>query len=109
MRDRRQNGLARALGELGHIERTLFVLDWLETPELRQRVRRGLNKGEAENALKRAVFTHRLGQVRGFESQQNRASGLNLVVAATVFVHVARFSEEQRLPKYLLRNISPLG
>ncbi len=47
----RQNGLAVALRELGRIERTLFILDWLQSVELRRRVHAGLNKGEARNAL----------------------------------------------------------
>lgn len=29
----RQNGLAVALRELGRIERTLFILDWLQRPD----------------------------------------------------------------------------
>ncbi|MBN0070604.1 Tn3 family transposase, partial [Pseudomonas aeruginosa] len=45
----RQNGLAVALRELGRIERTLFILDWLQSVELRRRVHAGLNKGEARN------------------------------------------------------------
>ncbi len=49
----RQNGLAVALRELGRIERTLFILDWLQSVELRRRVHAGLNKGEARNALAR--------------------------------------------------------
>jgi TnpA family transposase len=32
----RQNGLAIALRELGRIERTLFILDWLQSVELRR-------------------------------------------------------------------------
>ncbi|MEX0144746.1 Tn3 family transposase [Massilia sp. LMS1-1-1.1] len=35
-----------ALRELGRIERTLFILDWLQSVELRRRVHAGLNKGE---------------------------------------------------------------
>jgi TnpA family transposase len=54
----RQNGLALALRELGRIERTLFILDWLQNVELRRRVHAGLNKGEARNALARAIFIH---------------------------------------------------
>ncbi|HDX2819723.1 TPA: Tn3 family transposase, partial [Escherichia coli] len=38
----RQNGLAVALRELGRIERTLFILDWLQSVELRRRVHAGL-------------------------------------------------------------------
>jgi TnpA family transposase len=41
----RQNGLAVALRELGRIERTLFILNWLQSVELRRRVQAGLNKG----------------------------------------------------------------
>jgi hypothetical protein len=40
----RQNGLAVALRELGRIERTLFILDWLQSVELRRRVHAGLNR-----------------------------------------------------------------
>jgi TnpA family transposase len=82
----RQNGLAIALRELGPIERTLFTLDWLQSVEFRRRVQVGLNKGEAKNALARAVFFNRLGEIRNrsFENQRYRASGLNLVVAAIV-------------------------
>lgn len=82
----RQNGLAVALRELGRIERTLFTLEWLQNVELRRRVHVGLNKGEARNALARAVFFNRLGELRdrSFENQRHRASGLNLVVAAIV-------------------------
>ncbi len=46
----------------------------------------GLNKGEARNALARAVFFNRLGEIRdrSIEQQRYRASGLNLVTAAIV-------------------------
>jgi len=43
----RQNGLALALREIGRIERTLFMLDWLELPGLRRQATVELNKGEA--------------------------------------------------------------
>src|SRR5271169_3404395 len=33
----RQNGLAKALREIGRIERTLFTLDWVKNPDLRRR------------------------------------------------------------------------
>ncbi len=40
------------------------MLDWFRDPALRRRVQAGLNKGEARNALARAVFMHRLGEIR---------------------------------------------
>ena len=58
------NALSRALRALGRIERTLFTLQWLSDPALRQRSHAGLNKGEASNALRRAVFFHRQGEIR---------------------------------------------
>lgn len=78
--------LSSALRELGRIERTLFMLDYLEQPHLRLQVLIGLNKGEARNALAKAVFFYRRGEVmdRTWEEQHNSASGLNLVVATII-------------------------
>ena len=115
----RQHGLAVALRELGRIERTLFALDWMQNVELRRRVQIGLNKGEAKNALARAVFLNRLGEIRdrSFENQRYRASGLNLVVAAIVLwntvyieraVHALRDSGKT-VDEILLPHLSPLG
>lgn len=115
----RQNGLAIALRELGRIERTLFILDWLQNVELRRRVHAGLNKGEARNALARAVFFNRLGEIRdrSFEQQRYRASGLNLVTAAIVLwntVYLERIIQAMRdagqtVDDSLLQYLSPLG
>ena len=115
----RQNGLAVALRELGRIERTLFILDWLQSVELRRRVQVGLNKGEARNALARAVFFNRLGEIRdrSFEQQRYRASGLNLVTAAIVLwntVYLERATNALREngkldDESLLQYLSPLG
>lgn len=82
----RQNGLVAALRELGRIERMLFILDWLQSVALRRRVHAGLNKGEARNALARAMFFNRLGEIRdrSFEQPRYRASGLNLMTATIV-------------------------
>ena len=68
----RQNGLALALREIGRIERTLFILDWIELPGLRRQTTAELNKGEARNALVRAVCIHRLRRLRdrAIEAQQ---------------------------------------
>ena len=95
----RQNGLAWGLRELGRIDRALFMLEWLQCPELRRRVRIGLNKGEAKNALSRAVCFHRRGLVhdRTFDDQRLRAGGLNLVVAAIVYWNTVYILNKQWL------------
>ena len=114
----RQNRLALAIRELGRLERTLFILEWIKSPSLRGKVLAGLNKGESRNALARAVFFNRLGEVRdrSFENQCYRASGLNLVVAAiilwnTVYLEKAikQVKENMGVPDEYLSYLSPLG
>jgi TnpA family transposase len=115
----RQNGLALALRELGKLERTLFTLQWLQDPELRRRSYVGLNKGEQQNALRRAVFFNRLGEIgdRSYENQRHRASGLNLLVAAIILwntVYLQRAIDYLRGQGYEptpsdLAHLSPLG
>ena len=115
----RQNGLAVALRELGRIERTLFILFWLQSVDLRRRVHAGLNKGQARNALARTVFLCRLGEIRdrSFEQQRYRASGLTLVTAAialwnTIYIELAVRASSlpgQPVDPTLLKYLSPLG
>ena len=115
----RQNGLAVGLREIGRVERSLFTLDWLRSGELRRRANAGLNKGEARNALARAVFFHRLGELRdrSFENQAFRASGLNLLVAAIILWNTrylqaafhALAARGAAVPPDLMRHVAPLG
>jgi TnpA family transposase len=115
----RQNGLAVALREIGRVERSLFTLDWLRSGELRRRANAGLNKGEARNALARAVFFHRLGELRdrSFENQAFRASGLNLLVAAIILWNTrylqaafdALAARGAAVSPDLMRHVAPLG
>ena len=58
----RQNQIDIALQEIGKIERTLFMLDWLESPELRRRCQAGLNKSEQCHVLTQAICTFRQGR-----------------------------------------------
>jgi hypothetical protein len=85
----------------------------------RERVHLGLNKGEARNSLARAIFFYRRGAVRDRlrEDLQNKASGLNLVVAAivlwnTVYLEQAVAALERQgtpVPADCLPHLSPLG
>jgi TnpA family transposase len=114
----RQNGVAAALRELGRQERTRFTLDWISDPGLRRTTGQELNKGEARNSLARAVFIHRLGEIRDrtYENQQHRASGLNFIVTAIILWNtryleraVAALRLMEDIPDHLLAHLSPLG
>ena len=115
----RQNSLAKALCDLGRLERTLFTLDWLESSALRRRAHDELNKGEARNSLARAVFFHRRGELqdRGREAHQHRAGGLNVVLTAIALWNTTYLSravdalraEGEIVPDSLLVHLSPLG
>ncbi|CAO3383320.1 Tn3 family transposase [Azospirillum argentinense] len=115
----RQNQLDLALQELGRIERTFFMLDWLESPELRRRCHAGLNKGEQRHALAQTICTFRQGRIadRGIESQEYRASGLNLLIAAIVYWNSTYMTDAiahlrakgEVVPDELLAHTSPVG
>jgi hypothetical protein len=77
-----------------------------------------VNKGESRNSLARAVFIHRLGEIRDrtYENQQHRASGLNLLVTAIILWNtrylnraIAALREVEDVPDRLLVHLSPLG
>lgn len=115
----RQNQLDLALQEVGKVERTLFMLDWLENPALRQRCQAGLNKSEQRHQLTQALYTFRQGRVadRSHEAQQYRASGLNLVIASIVWWNSTYMADAvdhlrsagELIPDTLLAHTSPVG
>jgi len=114
----RQNYLAIALREMGRIEKTVFILDYISNEALRRRIQRGLNKGEAMNALARAIFFGKQGKFmeRELQDQLQRASALNILINAisvwnTVYLQKAidYLKSRNELDKRLLKHISPLG
>lgn len=52
----RQSSLVLALKEIERIEKAIFILDYISNEDLRRKIQKGLNKGEATNALARAIF-----------------------------------------------------
>ncbi|HFJ5696912.1 TPA: Tn3 family transposase [Enterococcus faecium] len=80
----RQNSLATALREMGRIEKTIFILNYISDESLRRKIQRGLNKGEAMNGLARAIFFGKQGELRErtIQHQLQRASALNIIINA---------------------------
>jgi TnpA family transposase len=115
----RQNELASALREVGRVERSLFMIDWIMDASLQRRVQIGLNKGDAHHALKRAISFHRRGEIRdrSGEGQHYRIAGMNLLAAIIIFWNTMKLSEivdarsrRGHAPQpELLAHVSPLG
>ena len=82
-----QHALALALREIGRVERTLFIIEWVLNAEMQRRANIGLNKGEAHHALKGALRIGRQGEIRDrtTEGQHFRIAGLNLLTAIIIY------------------------
>lgn len=115
----RQHELALALREIGRIERTLFIIDWLLDADMQRRAQIGLNKGEAHHALKNALRIGRQGEIRDrtTEGQHYRMAGLNLLAAIIIYWNTKHLGQAVAARKRdgldcsleLLAHISPLG
>tara|TARA_B100001123_G_scaffold26522_1_gene28549 strand:- start:1414 stop:3117 length:1704 start_codon:yes stop_codon:yes gene_type:complete len=115
----RQHELAVALREIGRIERTLFIIDWLLDADMQRRAQIGLNKGEAHHALKNALRIGRQGEIRDrtTQGQHFRMAGLNLLAAIIIYWNTKHLGQavaaRQRVglncAPDLLAHISPLG
>ncbi|HDR7634706.1 TPA: Tn3 family transposase [Bacillus mycoides] len=114
----RQNKISMTLREIGRIEKTIFILDYVLNESLRRRVQRGLNKGEAMNALARAIFFGKHGELRerSLQDQLQRASALNIIINAislwnTVYLTEAtnQLKQNEELDENLLPHVSPLA
>lgn len=114
----RQNSLSKALQEMGRIEKTIFILKYATDKALRRRILRGLNKGESMNALARAVFFGKQGELRerDLQDQLQRASALNILINAisiwnTVYLEkaIAYQKEHGGIDENLLKHVSPLN
>ena len=115
----RQHDLAVALREIGRVERTLFIIDWLLDTDMQRRAQVGLNKGEAHHALKSALRIGRQGEIRDrtIEGQHFRIAGLNLLATIIIYWntdHLGRAAVQRKragfsTPEELLAHISPLG
>ena len=117
---RNKNALAKALREIGRVERTLFTLDWISDPALRRRSNAGLNKGEAHHALKPELCSFIVLAKSATAllkiSATAQAASISAVTAIILWntVDLARAVAALRgrgeiLPDELLAHVAPLG
>ena len=86
LRSKRPSALARAIGALGRIPRTLYMLAYIDDEHYRRRILTQLNRGEGRHSVARAVFHGQRGELRQRyrEGQEGQLGALGLVVNAIV-------------------------
>jgi TnpA family transposase len=86
LRSDRPSTLARALGELGRINKTLYLLPYIDDETYRRRILVQLNRHEGRHALSRDTFHGRRGELRQRyrEGQEDQLGALGLVVNVIV-------------------------
>jgi len=83
---RRQNALIGALKEYGRLVKTIFILRFLESEQLRRRINTQLNKGESLHSLREFLFFANRGKIRRKqeEEQGHQAMCLNLLTNCVI-------------------------
>jgi TnpA family transposase len=114
-----KNHFYRANRELGRIFKTEYILQFMSDPLVRQRVRRGLLKGEAIHALARQVAYGKQGKIttRDLQAQKNTSSCLTLLMACIIYWQAKEINrvilegepERAGIDLTLLEHISPIG
>jgi TnpA family transposase len=86
LRSKRPSTLARAIGALGRIPRTLYMLSYIDDEHSRRRILTQLNRGEGRHSVARAIFHGQRGELRQRyrEGQEDQLGALGLVVNAIV-------------------------
>lgn len=112
-----QNVLTQVLQEFGRLEKTIFILRYIQDPVFRREINLQLNKGEALHDLRQFVHFANEGKLRCHleEDQINAAGCLNLVVNAIVFwntIYMQAIIEQLRREGYQvndedLKHLSP--
>jgi len=123
----RPSTLGRAIGELGRVAKTLYLLNYLDDEAYRRRILTQLNRGESRHGVARAIFHGQRGELRQRyrEGQEDQLGALGLVVNAVVLWNTryldaalaqvrtsgatVKPEDEERLSPLLLDHINVLG
>ena len=111
--------LGKAIGELGRVAKTLYLLNYIDDEAYRRRILTQLNRGEGRHSLARAVCHGNKGEIRQRyrEGQEDQLNALGLVLNALILwntLYIDRAIDHLRHqgldinPEDLAR-LSPLG
>ncbi len=82
----RPSALARAIGEVGRIAKTLYLLAYIDDESYRRKILTQLNRGEGRHAVARVIFHGQRGELRQRyrEGQEDQLGALGLVLNAVI-------------------------
>jgi TnpA family transposase len=86
LRSDRPSSLAQAIIEAGRINKTLYLLNYIDDEDYRRRILAQLNRGEGRHAVARVICHGQRGEIRKRyrEGQEDQLGALGLVTNAVV-------------------------
>ncbi len=127
LKSERPSSLTQAIIEIGRINKTLYLLNYIDNEEYRRRILTQLNRGEGRHAVARIICHGDRGEIRKRyrEGQEDQLGALGLVTNAvvlwnTIYMQAAldhmrqesmeiREEDEARLSPLLYGHINVLG
>lgn len=121
------SNLAKAIIDAGRINKTLYLLNYINDEDYRRKILTQLNRGEERHNVARAIFYGRCGEIRKHyrEGQEDQLGALGLVLNAAVLWNTIYMESalehlknqsvtidenfEQRLSPLLYEHINVLG
>jgi len=123
----RPSSLAQAIIEAGRINKTLYLLNYIDDEDYRRRILTQLNRGEARHAVARIICHGQRGEIRKRyrQGQEDQLGALGLITNAvilwnTIYMQAAlnhlqqqsleiKKKDESRLSPLVHRHINVLG
>lgn len=86
LKSERPSSLAQAIIEVGRINKTIYLLNYVDDEDYRRRILTQLNRGEGRHAVARAIYHGKRGEIhkRYREGQEDQLGALGLVTNAVI-------------------------
>jgi len=86
LRSERPSSLAQAIIDLGRINKTMYLLNYIDDEDYRRRILTQLNRGEGRHKVARTICYGKRGEIRKAyrEGQEDQLNALGLVTNAVV-------------------------
>jgi TnpA family transposase len=112
------SNLAKAIIDAGRINKTLYLLNYINDKDYRRRILTQLNRGEERHSVARTIFYGQRGEMRKSyrEGQEDQLGALGLVLNATVLWNTIYMesalnhleNQSVKMDDNLIQRLSPL-